>query len=79
MDQNVGPGDAAKSPTAIPSADVHVVTPGSLSITCLPHKTCQVLVDHEYEVLVEVFDRNNNKIYPSDNLVIKVQVCCKID
>ena len=70
VDQNVGPGEVVKTPTA----DLHVVPPARLELTCLPHNSWSVLVNGNHQILVEVFDADNNKIYPSDNLAIDLSI-----
>merc|ERR1740123_2714454 len=68
VDQNVGPGEEVKTP----SAEVHVVLPHRLELGLLPHKSWSVTVGMEVAVLVEVFDIAGNKIYASDDLVINL-------
>ena len=68
VDQNVGPGEEVKTP----SAEVHVVLPARLELSLLPHKSWSVTVGMEVSVLVEVFDIAGNKIHASDDLVINL-------
>ena len=70
VDQNVDPTEVVKTPTA----DLHVVPPARLELTCLPHNSWSVLVSGDYQILVELFDTDNNKIYPSDNMVIDLGI-----
>ena len=43
VDQNVAPGEIVKTPTA----DLNVVIPVSLEISCLPHNSWSVLANRE--------------------------------
>ncbi len=33
-----------------------------------------MIVGRSYEILVDIFDKDNNRIYPSENVVVKVDI-----
>ncbi len=70
VDQNVAPGEVAKTPTA----DLNVVIPASLELSCLPHNNWTVLASREVVLKVGILDKEGNKVHLSDNLVIELLV-----
>lgn len=57
-----------------PQTDLHVVEPSYISISVDPFNNWNVILDRVYSIRVEVFDRENNRIFGSDNLVVKVDI-----
>ncbi|RUS72155.1 hypothetical protein EGW08_020082, partial [Elysia chlorotica] len=51
-----------------PSAMVHVVSPGFLAFVVLPHRKWVLETGKEYEIIIEIYDTDSHKIYPSDNV-----------
>ncbi|XP_041366942.1 nuclear pore membrane glycoprotein 210-like [Gigantopelta aegis] len=51
-----------------PSAVLHVVNPGYLAFVVLPTRKWVLETGREYEVLIEVYDKDSHKIFPSNNL-----------
>ncbi|GFN96241.1 nuclear pore membrane glycoprotein 210-like [Plakobranchus ocellatus] len=51
-----------------PSAMIHVVTPGFLAFVVLPHRKWVLETGREYEIIIEIYDTDSHKIYPSDNV-----------
>lgn len=39
-----------------------------------PHKNWHVIVGRQYELIVEVFDATSNRIHPSDNIVMQMDI-----
>ena len=70
VDQNVAPGEVVKTPTA----DLNVVIPASLELSCLPHNSWTVLANREVVLKVGILDKEGNKVHLSDNLVIELLV-----
>jgi len=70
VDQNVAPGEVVKTPTA----DLNVVLPASLELSCLPHNSWTVLANREISLKVGILDKEGNKVHLSDNLVINLSV-----
>ncbi|XP_071946091.1 nuclear pore membrane glycoprotein 210-like [Antedon mediterranea] len=62
IDKNV------KDPISQPSAGIHVVEPKFLGFVVLPGRNYVLQLGNYYEILVEIYDRNSNKIFPSDNI-----------
>lgn len=69
-DHNVHPDDLVRPPTA----DIHVVVPAYITLSIHPYNNWNVLINNNYEITVEIFDSNNNRIYPSANIVMKVDI-----
>eukprot|EP00095_Tigriopus_kingsejongensis_P012070 maker-scaffold60_size442463-snap-gene-0.28 protein:Tk12070 transcript:maker-scaffold60_size442463-snap-gene-0.28-mRNA-1 annotation:"nuclear pore membrane glycoprotein 210" len=69
-DHNVHPDDYVRPPTA----EIHVVTPAYITLSIHPYNNWNVLLHNHYEISVEIFDSNNNRIYPSDNIEMKVDI-----
>eukprot|EP00090_Calanus_glacialis_P028973 TRINITY_DN4645_c0_g1_i5.p1 TRINITY_DN4645_c0_g1~~TRINITY_DN4645_c0_g1_i5.p1 ORF type:complete len:1790 (-),score=673.65 TRINITY_DN4645_c0_g1_i5:326-5671(-) len=70
VDQNVAPGEVVKTPTA----DLNVVIPASLELSCLPHNSWTVLANREVVLKVGILDKEGHKVHLSDNLVIELVV-----
>ncbi|XP_074660511.1 nuclear pore membrane glycoprotein 210-like [Tubulanus polymorphus] len=51
-----------------PSAGVHVVSPGYIGFQVQPGRKWILEVERQYEITVEIFDKDSHKIYPSDNI-----------
>lgn len=49
-----------------PSAVLYVVAPSYLGFVVLPNKKWVLETEIEYTIVIEVFDKNSHKIYPSD-------------
>lgn len=60
--------------TRLPRADLYIVQPNYITINVNPHKNWNVVVGKRYEIVVDIWDSENNHIYPSDNVVVKVEV-----
>ncbi|XP_048780768.2 nuclear pore membrane glycoprotein 210-like isoform X2 [Ostrea edulis] len=54
-----------------PSAVLYVVAPSYLGFVVLPNKKWVLETEIEYTIVIEVFDKNSHKIYPSDNVMLK--------
>ncbi|XP_071099780.1 nuclear pore membrane glycoprotein 210-like isoform X2 [Haliotis cracherodii] len=54
-----------------PSALIHVVNPGYLAFVVLPTKKWVLETGREYDIFIEVYDKDSHKIYPSDNVRIE--------
>ena len=67
-DQNVAPEDVVKPPTA----DLHIVAPSYITLGINPHQNWNVAMGNDYEIVVEIFDSDNNRLYASDNIVMEV-------
>ena len=69
-DSNLAPEDVIRPI----QADLFVVTPVYITISVNPHKNWNVIVGNTYELVVDIFDGKNNKIFPSDNIVMQLEV-----
>ncbi|XP_021353376.1 nuclear pore membrane glycoprotein 210-like isoform X2 [Mizuhopecten yessoensis] len=67
MDKNIKSQDVLMRPSAM----MYVVTPSRLAFVILPHNKWVLETGREYEILIEVYDKNSHKVYPSDNVIIK--------
>lgn len=54
-----------------PSALMHVVQPAYIVFAVLPYKKWVLETDREYDIYLEIYDSDNHKIYPSENLLIE--------
>jgi len=70
VDKNVAPGEIVKTPTA----DLTVVIPARLELSCLPYNSWTVLANREVVLRVNILDKEGNKVHLSDNLVIELAV-----
>ncbi|XP_068200875.1 nuclear pore membrane glycoprotein 210 [Palaemon carinicauda] len=66
-DKNVKSVELVKQPTAL----VHVVHPSYLTISILPHNNPALIRGNHYTFVVDVFDKDNNKILLGDNIAIE--------
>ncbi|CAH1786082.1 unnamed protein product [Owenia fusiformis] len=53
-----------------PSAGIYVVQPGYLGFVVLPGRKWVLETDREYEVLIEIYDKDSHKLFPADNVRI---------
>ncbi|KAK3608986.1 hypothetical protein CHS0354_020538 [Potamilus streckersoni] len=65
-DRNIKPTGMVGLPTAI----LHVVLPSYLGFVVLPDRKWVLETGREYEVIVEVYDKNSHRLFPSDNVII---------
>ena len=70
VDINVAPEEIVKTPTA----DLNVVNPASLELTCLPHNSWTVMANKEVSFKIVILTKEGNPIHLSDNLVIELNV-----
>lgn len=49
-----------------PSAMLYVVAPSYLGFVVLPDKKWVLGTEKVYTILIELYDKNSHKIYPSD-------------
>lgn len=70
FDRNVEAATNIKQPTA----NYHVVEPGYLSIEIDPGNKPSLIVDRPAAFHVQVFDKQNNKVFLSDNIAINTVV-----
>ena len=61
-DNNVKTSVRLKQPTAY----LNVVEPSFLTITIVPHNNPSLIKDKHYAFIVNVYDKDNNKIYLAD-------------
>ncbi|XP_052692934.1 nuclear pore membrane glycoprotein 210-like [Crassostrea angulata] len=54
-----------------PSAMLYVVAPSYLGFVVLPDKKWVLGTEKVYTILIELYDKNSHKIYPSDNVMLK--------
>ncbi|XP_022313260.2 nuclear pore membrane glycoprotein 210-like [Crassostrea virginica] len=54
-----------------PSATLYVVAPSYLGFVVLPDKKWVLGTEKVYTIIIELFDKNSHKIYPSDNVMLK--------
>ena len=69
-DNNVGKDDAVKSP----SADLHVVNPSYITIDIEPYSNWNVIVGQDYNLIINVYDQQNHKLFSSSNLVAELEI-----
>ncbi|XP_064117078.1 nuclear pore membrane glycoprotein 210-like [Macrobrachium nipponense] len=69
-DKNVKSVELVKQPTAL----VHVVHPSYLTISILPHNNPALIRGDYYTFVVDVFDKENNKILLGDNIAIETVI-----
>ena len=62
VDKNVAPGEIVKTPTA----DLTVVIPARLELSCLPQNSWIVLANREVVLRVNIQDKEGNKLHLSD-------------
>ncbi|XP_060082895.1 nuclear pore membrane glycoprotein 210-like [Ylistrum balloti] len=67
MDKNIKNQDVLRRPSAM----MYVVTASRLAFVILPHKKWVLETGREYEIIIEVYDKNSHKVYPSDNVIIR--------
>ncbi|KAL3841492.1 hypothetical protein ACJMK2_019630 [Sinanodonta woodiana] len=66
LDRNIKPTGMV----GLPSAILHVVLPSYLGFVVLPDRKWVLETGREYEVIVEVYDKNSHRLFPSDNVII---------
>ncbi|ELU01491.1 hypothetical protein CAPTEDRAFT_222865 [Capitella teleta] len=66
-DKNVNLGKSFREP----SAGIHVVNSGYLVFTVLPGRSWVLQTDKEYEIFVDVYDKESNRIAPSERIRIE--------
>ena len=49
-----------------PTASVYVVTPGYLGFEVLPGKNWVLQTGRDYEITIDIYDKEGHKIHPSD-------------
>ncbi|XP_062607902.1 nuclear pore membrane glycoprotein 210-like [Saccostrea cucullata] len=54
-----------------PSAMLYVVAPSYLGFVVLPDKKWVLETEKEYTIVIELYDKNSHKIYPSDNVILR--------
>ncbi|CAL4097838.1 unnamed protein product [Meganyctiphanes norvegica] len=69
-DNNVKSSELVKNPTA----NVHVVEPSYLTISIAPHNNPVLITGRHYAILVHIYDKNNNKIFLADNIVVETTI-----
>ncbi|KAK7861839.1 hypothetical protein R5R35_000596 [Gryllus longicercus] len=62
-DRNI---DESEKVARIPTANLVVSEPAYLTLTILPHRNWAVLVGENYEIIVDVFDKDDNKLHVGD-------------
>ena len=51
-----------------------VVEPAYITIGVNPYMNWNVIVGNDYEIVVDIFDVNNNRLSSSDNIVVEVSI-----
>lgn len=69
-DNNVKSSELVKNPTA----NVHVVEPSYLTISIAPYNNPVLITGRHYAILVNVYDKNNNKVFLADNIVVETTI-----
>ncbi|XP_064601442.1 nuclear pore membrane glycoprotein 210-like [Liolophura sinensis] len=54
-----------------PSALIHVVNPSYMAFVVLPTRKWVLETGREYDILMEVYDKDSHKLHPSENVIIK--------
>ena len=51
---------------------IRCTKPDRLEVIALPYvESRQLIVNKEYEIAINIFDKDDNKIYPSENILTK--------
>ncbi|XP_076028770.1 nucleoporin 210 isoform X2 [Oratosquilla oratoria] len=69
-DKNVKSLEMVKNPTA----NVHVVDPSYITLSISPHDNWVVLCDNQYAITVNIYDKDNNKIFLTENVVVETEI-----
>ncbi|XP_042211678.1 nuclear pore membrane glycoprotein 210-like isoform X2 [Homarus americanus] len=69
-DNNVISSELVKQPTA----NIHVVDPSYLIISIEPHNNPALILGRRYAFIVNVYDKQDNKIFLADNIVMETTV-----
>ncbi|KAL5006223.1 hypothetical protein ScPMuIL_015029 [Solemya velum] len=69
MDKNIKMTDSFHHPSAM----LHVVSPSYLAFVVWPDRKWVLETGRVYDVVIEVYDKDSHKIYPSNNVIIKAQ------
>ncbi|VDI43866.1 nuclear pore complex protein Nup210, partial [Mytilus galloprovincialis] len=66
-DKNIKENDSLTKPTAM----LYVVTASYLAFVVLPHRKWVLETGRQYEILIELYDKDSHRIHPSDNIIIE--------